>query len=48
MIITFHDVTSPGEAHAQFQAWRARHPDGYVLNVKSASDVMLHTATCAL
>ena len=32
--------------HDDFQEWRARHADGYVVNVKSPTNAMLHRAMC--
>src|SRR6516225_6811275 len=40
------DVRTGASAHASFQAWRARNPNGYVLNVHSAKEVMLHKVLC--
>jgi len=46
MIETFFDREG-AVAHGDFQRWRARHfEDGYFLNVKSPSYVMLHRSAC--
>lgn len=45
MIKKFKDEPPRG-AHADFQAWRERWPDGFFLNVLSSSKAMLHRIAC--
>lgn len=46
MIETFFDRDSE-DAHGDFQRWRARRwGDGYFLNYKGPSNVMLHRSPC--
>ena len=46
MIVMFFDRDSKN-AHGEFQRWRARHwGDGYFLNYKGQSYVMLHRSPC--
>jgi 5-methylcytosine-specific restriction enzyme A len=40
------DPTAPANAHVRFQEWRAHNPTGFMLNVRSSTDVMLHRALC--
>ncbi|MGH8259581.1 MAG: HNH endonuclease [Steroidobacteraceae bacterium] len=48
MLITFEDdAGKPGASHARFQSWRARHPDGFVVNFLSESKPILHSAGCS-
>lgn len=37
---------APASAHRKFQRWRARHSDGFFLNVKSKKAISLHKALC--
>jgi hypothetical protein len=44
-MISFQDETD-AEAHSKFQTFRREHPTGFVLNLKSASNGMLHFSLC--
>lgn len=40
------DVRDEPNAHGQFQAWRREHPDGFLLNRKSAISGLIHRVDC--
>jgi hypothetical protein len=45
MVNTFYVRDDPN-AHEQVQAWRREHPDGFLINRKSASSGMVHRVEC--
>ena len=47
MIQVFEDdLNKPGSHHARFQSWRAQEPEGFVLNVRSSTESILHRTPC--
>jgi hypothetical protein len=45
-MVSFWDRDDPG-AHAAFLRWREGHPDWYVLNCTSGSEMWLHELSCS-
>jgi 5-methylcytosine-specific restriction enzyme A len=47
VIQVFEDNSKkPGSDHTQFQYWRGQNPKGFVLNVRSSTESMLHRTPC--
>ncbi len=45
MIVEFQDTQDTFD-HEKFQAWRRQNDDGFFVNVKSPTNLMLHRVTC--
>ena len=45
MISEFHDDRS-GDQHEDYERWKAANPNGFVLNVMSSNQGMLHRSHC--
>ena len=41
-------IKEENDAHESLQQWRLNNPDGFVINVRSHNNIMLHRATGCL